>query len=191
LEIRERADAARNRRRILETAERLFVEQGAEKVSMDTIAAAAGVGKGTLFRRFGDRTGLVRAIVEERDGLLRRAVLEGPPPLGPGAPPAERLAAFMDVAVDHVCRNRPWLLAYEECSGAARYDSDTNRFWQDYVAGLVADARPDLDAHFLAHALLAPLGCQLVQHMLEDLGMPPERIREGAVKLARTVLASP
>jgi len=78
-----------------------------------------------------------------------------------------------------------------ECSGEARYDSDPNRFWQDYVAGLVAEARPDLDAQFLAHALLAPLTCQLVQHMLEDLGMPPERIREGAVKLARTVLASP
>ena len=54
----ERADAARNRRRILAAAEKLFAENGVSCTSMDAIAAEAGVGKGTLFRRFGDRASL-------------------------------------------------------------------------------------------------------------------------------------
>src|SRR5690349_21500655 len=54
----ERADAARNRERILCQAARLVEELGAEAVSMDAIAEAAQVGKGTLFRRFGSRDAL-------------------------------------------------------------------------------------------------------------------------------------
>src|SRR5260370_20081 len=52
-DARERADAARNRERILCSAARLFSERGADCVSMDDVAEAAGVGKGTVFRRFG------------------------------------------------------------------------------------------------------------------------------------------
>src|SRR6185312_10778811 len=50
----ERADAARNRRKVLAAAEGLFATRGVAAVSMDDVAAAAGVGKGTLYRRFGD-----------------------------------------------------------------------------------------------------------------------------------------
>src|SRR4051794_39789351 len=63
----ERADAARNRERILEAAERLFAEQGVPNVSMDDIAACAKVGKGTLYRRFGDRGGLALALLDARE----------------------------------------------------------------------------------------------------------------------------
>src|SRR5688500_13766774 len=82
----ERADAARNRAKVLEAAGDLFRERGVENVSMDDIAAAAGVGKGTLFRRFGDRPGLVRTLVQSLDGQFHDALAHGPPPLGPGAP---------------------------------------------------------------------------------------------------------
>ncbi|PRC55083.1 TetR family transcriptional regulator, partial [Mycobacterium sp. ITM-2017-0098] len=49
----ERGDAARHRALLLDAARRLVDEHGAEAVTTDDIAAAAGVGKGTLFRRFG------------------------------------------------------------------------------------------------------------------------------------------
>src|SRR3954467_11600493 len=87
----ERADAARNRRRILAAAGRLIEERGVEHVSMDAIAAHAGVGKGTLFRRFGDRSGLVMALLDERTREFQDALIRGAPPLGPGAAPAERI----------------------------------------------------------------------------------------------------
>jgi AcrR family transcriptional regulator len=88
---RERADAQRNRLKVLAAAERLFACHGVENVSMDAIAAEAGVGKGTLFRRFGDRAGLALALLHEQTAALQEQIIRGPAPLGPGAPPKERL----------------------------------------------------------------------------------------------------
>ena len=91
---RERADARRNRERILCAAARLVDEHGIDRVSMDDVAAAAGVGKGTLYRRFGDRWTLLRALIEEPERDFQDELIRGEPPLGPGAPPMERLRAF-------------------------------------------------------------------------------------------------
>src|SRR6267154_2367665 len=90
----ERADAARNRRAILSATEELLTHHRPEQISMEQVAAAAGVGKGTVFHRFGNRMGLMLALMYERAHALHDAVTTGPPPLGPGAPPRERLVAF-------------------------------------------------------------------------------------------------
>ena len=73
----ERADAARNRRKILEAAQTLFAERGVECVSMDDVARAAHVGKGTLYRRFGDRASLAFALLDERERALQEACIRG------------------------------------------------------------------------------------------------------------------
>src|SRR5271166_4988533 len=90
----ERSDAAANRARILDAARCLVNAEGADAVSLDRIAAKAAVGKGTVFRRFGDRAGLMSALLDEDMRAFQDAFLSGPPPLGPGAPPAQRLEAF-------------------------------------------------------------------------------------------------
>ena len=90
----ERGDAARNRVLLLDAARRLIAERGADAVSMDDIAAAAGVGKGTVFRRFGSRAGLMMVLLDEDEKAGQQAFLFGPPPLGPDAPPLDRLLAF-------------------------------------------------------------------------------------------------
>src|SRR3954466_11857769 len=79
----ERADAASNRRKVLAAAEALFARCDPATVSMDQVAAEAGVGKGTLFRRFGDRASLARAIVSEHESRLQEEIIRGEPPLGP------------------------------------------------------------------------------------------------------------
>ena len=89
----ERADAARNRRVVLEAAERLF-ERDPDGVTMEAVAAEAGVGKGTVFRRFGDRAGLARAVIGRYEAEMQEEIIRGAPPLGPGAPARERLIAF-------------------------------------------------------------------------------------------------
>src|SRR3981081_4525773 len=88
----ERADAARNRERILCAARRLFDERGAGCVSMDEVAEAAGVGKGTLFRRFGSRASLAAAVLSERERDLQEAIIRGERPRGAAAPPRGRTA---------------------------------------------------------------------------------------------------
>ena len=139
----ERADAARNRARILDAAERLFAERGVGAVTMDEIAGEAGVGKGTLFRRFGDRAGLALALLEEEERRLQEHVLRGPPPLGPGAAPGERLLAFLDALLGMLEDHTDLVVCSETASPGARYRSGLHAAWRTHVAVLLRDARPD------------------------------------------------
>src|SRR6187431_692180 len=88
----ERADAARNRRRILEAAERLFATEDPAAVTMGEIARAAGVGRATLYRRYPDPASVAMALLDEHERELQGRLISGEPPLGPGALPADRLA---------------------------------------------------------------------------------------------------
>ena len=134
----ERADAARNRARILDAAERLFAERGVGTVTMDEIAAEAGVGKGTLFRRFGDRASLAQALLSERDAVFQEAFIRGEPPLGPGAPPAERLVAFGEGMLDLLENHGDLLLAAEGGDPTAVLRSDALPNWTARVGALSA-----------------------------------------------------
>ena len=90
----ERADAARNRRHLLATARQMLAEQGPGQLTMDALAERAGLGKGTVFRRFGTRAGIFAALLDDDERAFQQQVLAGPPPLGPGAPPLDRLIAY-------------------------------------------------------------------------------------------------
>jgi AcrR family transcriptional regulator len=90
----ERADAARNRRRLLATAREMLAERGPDTVTMDGLAERAGLGKGTVFRRFGTRAGIFAALLDDDEQDFQQQVLAGPPPLGPGAPALDRLIAY-------------------------------------------------------------------------------------------------
>jgi AcrR family transcriptional regulator len=174
---RERADAARNRAKILVAAGRLFAEHGIDNVSLDAVAAAAGVGRGNVFRRFGDRAGLASALLDERERELQEAILHGPPPLGPGAPPRERLRAFVDAQVDLLASDGDLLLATERGRSGARYRTGAYAAWHQHVAVLVAQARPDLDAAVIAHVLLAPLSAELHRQLVTGDGYDDARLR--------------
>jgi AcrR family transcriptional regulator len=90
----ERADAARNRRHLLATAREMLAGQGPDTLTMDALAERAGLGKGTVFRRFGTRAGIFQALLDDDERAFQQQVLSGPPPLGPGAPPVDRLIAY-------------------------------------------------------------------------------------------------
>ena len=90
----ERADAARNRRHLLATAREILAEQGSGQLTMDGLAERAGLGKGTVFRRFGTRAGIFQALLDDEERDFQQALLSGPPPLGPGATPLDRLIAY-------------------------------------------------------------------------------------------------
>src|SRR5215217_6755373 len=85
----ERMDAARNRRLLLDAAAQIVALCGADKLTTDAVARRAGVGKGTVYRRFGNRAGLLHALADEAGRSFQHAFMAGPPPLGPGAPPLE------------------------------------------------------------------------------------------------------
>ena len=158
----ERADAARNRERVLDAARRLFAERGADAVTMDEVARAAGVAKGTVFHRFGDRAGLALALLDEHERALQDQILRGPPPLGPGAPPRERLLAFLTALAQLTFEHRDLLLVVERDS-AARYRTGAYQAWLQHTVLLLGD-----DDALRAHVLLAPLAADLVAHLAEQ-----------------------
>ncbi len=184
----ERADARRNRLRVLEAADRLFTEHGVKNVSLDAIAAAAGVGKGTVFRRFGDRAGLAVALLDEREQELQAKILTGPPPLGPGAPAVERVTAFLDAYLDLLDRHVELFMDSENASDGARYRIGSYHLWHRHLAMLIEDARPELDREYVAHALLAPLAADL-HFALRDQGFSLDRMKTGLRALAADLLS--
>jgi AcrR family transcriptional regulator len=102
----ERADAARNRRILLVTAREMLAEQGADKITMDGLAERARLGKGTVFRRFGTRAGIFQALLDDDERDFQAQVLSGPPPLGPGAAPLNRLIAYGRARIDFLTGRR-------------------------------------------------------------------------------------
>lgn len=183
---KERSDAVRNRAKILEVTARLFAERGVDCVSMDQIATAAGVGKGTLFRRFGDKAGLGVALLDSRERALQDALESGAPPLGPGAPPGERLCAFLAAYVAFLDDNLDLVHMSETASPGARYRVGGYLMWHSHVRALIGTARPDLDADCLAHLLLAGLAADLRRAMRE--GCPTQRAVDGVVTMAGLLL---
>jgi polyketide synthase 12 len=102
----ERADAARNRLHLLAVAREMLAEQGADKLTMDGLAERAGLGKGTVFRRFGTRAGIFQALLDDDERAFQEQVLSGPPPLGPGAPPLDRLVAYGQARIGFLIEHR-------------------------------------------------------------------------------------
>src|SRR5205085_3091183 len=170
-----RADASRNRKRILETAARLFAERGPECVSMDLIADAAGVGKGTVFRRFGSRAELAQAVLSESESDFQEGIIRGEPPLGPGAPPCERLIAFGEGVLDHLDRHAGLIAAAE--LGGARFTAPPYGVYRAHVSMLLAEADPECDPDALAEMLLAMLAADLFIHVRELRELPLERLK--------------
>ena len=182
----ERSDAARNRVRVLAAAVKLFEERGVDCVSMDEVAAAAGVGKGTLFRRFGDRAGLAQAVLDERERRFQEEVIRGPAPLGPGAPPVERLAAFGQRVIDIRAQHLALVLMAEDRE--ARFRSGPFAFYRLHITVLAREADAACDAEYVADVLLAALSAQLIAYMTKVREMPDERLKAGWAELVRRVL---
>jgi AcrR family transcriptional regulator len=182
----ERADAARNRARVLASAEALFRGRDPRAVTMDEVARAAGVGRATLYRRYPDVASIADALLGEHERDLQERMMRGDPPLGPGAPPGDRLAAFYATMVEHLEEYLHLVLAID--AGAARLTVGSYRFWRAHVRSLVVAAEATDDPDALADALLAPLAAELYRHQRAELELSPERIAAALGLLAHRTL---
>ena len=168
---------------MLAAAEELFAARGVAAVSMDDVAAAAGVGKGTLYRRFGDKSGLAAALLDEREAQLQQDMLGGPPPLGPGAPSAERLAAFVEAYLGFVLAHLDLVAMSQTASPGARLRTGSHRLWVHHCRLLLTETgAPDPDLR--ADTLLAALAAEQVRHWTRDEGRAAADLRDALVRLA-------
>ncbi|MEY9862231.1 AcrR family transcriptional regulator [Catenulispora sp. GAS73] len=179
---RERADAARNRALVLQAAWRLYTHGGVEALTTDAVAQEAGVGKGTVYRRFRDKSGLVAALLDDREKELQLAMISGPAPLGPdAATQTERRVAFVLAYLDYLQAHLDLLLASETAAPGARYRLGVYQFWKTHLTMLFTE---DRDPEFRAYTILALLDAGLVSHLLAD-GWSWDRVRAGVEQEAR------
>jgi AcrR family transcriptional regulator len=179
----ERGDAARNRTLLLDAARRLITEHGADAVTTDDIAAAAGVGKGTLFRRFGTRSGLMIVLLDEDEKAQQQAFLFGPPPLGPGAPPLDRLLAYGRHRLKFVNAHQA-LLSDANRDPQTRFNAPATLHHR-HVSILLEDAGTTGDIGAQATALLALLDPDYVHHQLNESGQTLKSLGAAWESLAR------
>jgi len=179
----ERGDAARNRALLLNAARSLVAKRGVDAVTMDDVAAAAGVGKGTLFRRFGSRAGLMMVLLDEDERASQQAFLFGPPPLGPDAAPLDRLVAF---GRERICfaHTHHELLSEANRDPLTRYGppAAVNR---THVRVLLQAAHTTGDLDAQTDALLCLLEVDYVEHQLNHGGHTLKTLGDAWESLAR------
>lgn len=183
----ERSDAARNREALLRAATGLVDHCGVEAVTMDAVAARAGVGKGTVYRRFESREGLMAALLNHSETAWQGAVIAGPPPLGPGAPPMERLLAFGHSRIETNLKHADLITAAGH-SGARAYAAMS--FTAMHVRYLLTQLGVRGDVPMLATALLAPLEIVILHQQTHIEQVPVERIQRAWADVVRRVVAA-
>ena len=186
----QRSDAARNRAVVLAAADELFATATAPaRLSMDDVASAAGVGKGTLFRAFGSRAGLIQALWALRTEPLRRAIESGSPPLGPGTDPRQRIVAILDAILVVKLDNRHLTLALEERSGGASlYEQPQYQLVHRLLSDLLRDAGRGGESELLAHLLLAAVRADLLDHLIGARGSSRRQLHAGVAGVVDLVL---
>ncbi|PID87276.1 MAG: hypothetical protein CSB13_00200 [Chloroflexi bacterium] len=184
----ERRDAAANRKLILETAEALFNEKGVENVCMAEIAQAAGVGKGTLYRRFANKAELCLALMDTQMSEFQNEMLAKFRKMTDnGIPKVAQLEFFMDALARFTDAHTP-LLSEVQSDGLIQEGRSTEppHFWQYmtvrglFEAAIDAGELPQsLDTEYLADALLAPLKIDTFRFQREVREFSLERISKG------------
>lgn len=182
----ERRDAARNRDAVMCAAQQLIEHCGVQAVTMDAVAEKAGVGKGTIFRRFGSRAGLMARLLDESEASWQAAVISGPPPLGPGAEPKERLLAFGRSRVEANLRHADLLLAAVGADTGRSYAAYS--FTATHVRYLLGELGVHGDIALLATSLLAPLEVTILRQQTGVENMSIDRIIAGWEDLVGRVL---
>jgi AcrR family transcriptional regulator len=180
----ERSDAARNRARLLEAAERLIERHGIDAVTMGAVAAEAGVGKGTVFRRFESREGLMGALLDKSETEWQAAVMSGPPPLGPGAEPWDRLMAFGRSRLETTLKHAD-LIRNAGKAGTRSYAAYS--FAAMHVRYLLAQLGVTGDLPLLATALMAPMELPILDQQVRIEGLQLDRVYRGWVDLAERI----
>jgi AcrR family transcriptional regulator len=183
----ERADAARNRERILRVAGELVACRGIDHVSMQEIAREAHVGTGTVYRRFGDRAGLALALLQVEEAEFQDRLLRGAPPLGPGAPAVDRLRAFGVGYLEHLERHAPLIAA---ATPTVVSDRGPGSLYLTHLAVLLREACPGVDAQHAARVLWAGLGPAEFIASRRGLGWSLERLQRGWEMLVGALAAS-
>lgn len=166
-----RSDAVKNHALILDTARRLFSEQGVEVVSMTAIADAAGVGKGTLYRHFENKIELIVALLDADQRALQTRTLQH---LALPDAPAEKLCWFLEEVVRFVVQNEALLFGAIDFVPPLHHPA--HFWWRQTIYGLLRQINPRGDLDFVSDTLYVLIDVRTIQYLLRARGYTVERI---------------
>jgi AcrR family transcriptional regulator len=159
----------------MKAARELIAECGAEGLTMDRLAEHAGVGKGTVFRRFGSRAGLMLTLLSESEAAFQERFMFGPPPLGPGAPGLERLVAFGSERIAYVIEFGELALAAENASRGSS-EPPAAALWHRHIEVLLREEEFEADPWLMARSLAATLAPDRLLNLVLAQGVSTERL---------------
>ncbi|MFN8450113.1 MAG: helix-turn-helix domain-containing protein [Anaerolineae bacterium] len=179
-----RADALKNRALLLETAQRLFDENGVDAVTMSDVAESAGVGKGTLYRHFPNgKPDLCRVLIDEDQRELQNRTLAR---LRQQGNAQTDLEWFLREAIAFVERNRRFMFA--ESSMGVTLDHPAHRWWRQTIRGLLVRMNLDLDIDYTADMLFVMLDPRIIHYQVVVRGYDVERIGDGLITALRQII---
>ena len=142
---------------------------------MDRLAEQAGVGKGTVFRRFGSRAGLMLTLLSESEAAFQERFMFGPPPLGPGAPGLQRLIAFGVERIAYTVEFGELALAAQNTS-RAEFEPPAAALWHRHIELLLREEGLEADPWLMARSLAATLAPDRLLNLLKVHGVSTERL---------------
>jgi len=190
----ERRDAAEHRKRILEVARRLFAEQGVDAVSMHQIAMAAGIGQGTLYRRYAHKGELCMDLMQERNEKFMEEIAALYTATAT-SPALKRLDGVLEYCIAFLEEQGTLLGPVAEVRDLLCDEADTFRgfshqrmpfyIWlQGLFSRLLTEAVEQgelapLDIPFTTDAILATLNPLFYRFQRQERGFSTERILQG------------
>lgn len=179
-----RADAVKNRALLLETAQRLFDKHGVESVSMSAVAEAAGVGKGTLYRHFTNKTELCLGLLDKDQRDLQDRTFER---LRAGYDPENNLRWFVGQVLDFMATHSQWLSLGAFHEGSV-LEHPAHMWWRQTIYSLLVQMDCPGDRDYKADILYVMLNAYTVDFQLHSLGYNRERIERGILDLIDQLL---
>jgi AcrR family transcriptional regulator len=202
---RERRDAAAHRQRILAVAQQLFAESSVAAVSMHQIAQTAGIGQGTLYRRYANKGALCKDLLHERHTQLEHS-LRGLLAATSASPALERLSACLRLTMGFMQESMGLLEAIMAaemrelaCNGPLQHQHthDDKEQWFLWLHRLFADLLAEAVAHteiapldtaYTADIILATMNPLMLRFQMMERGYSSERILTGLQRLFVTGL---
>lgn len=173
-----RADAVKNRELILETAVNLFDQHGVEDVSMTQIAQAAGIGKGTLYRHFNNKTELCHALLDHDMRELQNKTLAR---LQQPGHPINHLQDFLRETTRFVYRNNALLLIRTEVEQASTLEFPAHIWWRQTIRGLLTKMNVPGDLDYISDLFYVMLDANTIRFQRYSLGYDLDRIQAGLI----------
>lgn len=169
--VAERRDAAENRRKILAAAKQLLETRPIQEICMDEVARTAGVGKGTVYRRFEDRAALCRALLNDVATDLQNAALAdfGVPS---GSSWTQRINRLLEELFDFHANNAQILSEARSCSRGNRFEHPAHAWQRATLVAYLKQANHAgessvRDAPFVADLVLSGLDPDLITFHME------------------------